>query len=82
MSLFAWKTDRFLADRQQYAEAGPLILWASDTGEWSVNKNTAGMARVIVSDRQQVKGKDINEAKKRAQAAALVQLQLMGINTN
>ena len=79
---FTWKTDRTLADGRQYCEVGALILWASETGEWSVNKNTAGMARVIVSHRQQAPGEDRHEATQRAQAAALVQLQLMGIKTN
>jgi hypothetical protein len=78
MITFEWTEPFGIADGQQCCEVGPLILWATPDGEWRVCKKAGKMALVIVSDCQQTKGKDINEAKQRAQGAALVQLQLLG----
>jgi len=63
-----------------------LRLWAYPDGRWSVSKRTGTPQRElvwkeIISHKDQTKGKDINEAKQRAQAAAIVQLQLTGVKT-
>lgn len=82
MRAFDWKTDRTLADGQQYAEWRGLILWADDLGQWRVvRKNRAAPSSILITHEDQVNGKDINEAKQRVQAAAIVQLQLTGVNT-
>lgn len=80
MSAFNWKTDRTLADGQQYAEWRGLILWADYLGQWRVvRKNRSAPSSILITHDDQTKGKDINEAKQRAQAAAIVQLQLTGV---
>lgn len=78
--VFRWNAPYGLADGQQCAEAGALILWADEFGGWSVvRKNGNGApGSILITHEDQVKGKDINEAKQRAQAAAIVQLQLTG----
>lgn len=82
MSAFNWKTEPLLADGQQYAEWRGLFLWANDLGEWSVVRLATIYERstTLITHDDQTKGKDINEAKQRAQAAAIVQLQLTGVN--
>lgn len=74
---FNWSEPYGAADGQQCCEFGGLILWASETGEWNVCRRSGKMAIEIVSDRHQTRGININEAKQRAQGAAIVQLQLL-----
>ena len=76
---FRWQRASGAADGQQYAEVGRLILWADELGQWRVVRgNHAAPGSIIVTHEDQVKGMDINEAKQRARAAAIVQLQLTG----
>ena len=73
---FAWAKDAMSLWHR--CVAGGLVLIAEAGGGWSVTATDGSTAVVLVSDFDQTKGKDINDAKRRAQAAAIVQLQLMG----
>ena len=79
--VFRWEKPFGAADSQEKCEVGSFILWASAIGSWNVVRKSAtekGAGTIIISDRNQAPGHYINEAKQRAQAAAIVQLQLTG----
>lgn len=82
MIWFYWK--KTLCAGEQECNWRGLRLVAFTNGEWAVGKLTYGQLRehywiMLVDHAMQTKGKDINEAKQRAQAAAIVQLQLTGV---
>lgn len=77
--VFHWEKPYGAADGQQCAEVADLILWADEFGHWRVvRKNHGAPGSIIITHEDQSKGENINEAKQRAQAAAIVQLQLTG----
>jgi hypothetical protein len=67
MSAFNWNYHR---GPNPYATASwrLLTLWASFEGEWSVKAGN----KTIVSSGDQVIGRDLEDAKQRAQAAAMI----------
>lgn len=75
---FDWKPVPHQADGLEATAFGFLDCHASATGEWKVIL----AATVLVCWKDQAKGKDINEAKQRAQAAAIVHLQLLCTNNH
>ena len=78
--VFRWEKPYGAADGQQCAQLATLVLWADELGQWRVVRKNGGGApgSVLITQEDQVPGKNINEAKQRAQAAAIVQLQLTG----
>lgn len=83
---FNWEHPEGAADQQERAWYGHLLLWASTTGEWRICRLVHGVRKqdqwtIVVDSTMQTAGKDIDEAKQRAQAAAIVQLQLTGGKT-
>lgn len=75
---FLWKRPYGAADGQELCEWNGLALWADMHGEWRVVRMGANGRRgeVLITSADQINGKDIDEAKQRAQAAAIVQHSL------
>jgi hypothetical protein len=71
---FHWTNVHPPAGNYSYCFYQGLTLHAFPEGAWKVIKDSV----VVAHWEEQTTGKDINEAKQRAQAAALVQLQLLG----
>jgi hypothetical protein len=75
---FKWRKPEGLHD-QLLCEWQGLIMWAGKDGTWNVVKPGRGdfePGTVLVSNEDQAKGKNMKDAQQRAQAAAMVQLQL------
>lgn len=73
---FDWKTDPALADGQHYCQWRGLWLWADMFGGWEVNQeHEHGRVQRIVTSETQTPGADLEDAKRRAQAAAMSLVQ-------
>ena len=70
---FNWRKAAHQADGLEVTMYGAIHCHAWTTGEWKVIHGTA----VLAHWSEQSKGSNINEAKQRAQGAAIVQLQLL-----
>lgn len=77
MSAFLWTEPYGIADRQHHCEWNGYELWASMFGEWRVlERRGPNNWHLIVDDTHQTKGKDLQDAQQRAQAAAMIQHSL------
>lgn len=80
---FNWTKPHGAADEQQLCEWHGMALWADMNGEWRVVRMGAAGKRgaVLVTHEDQAPGTDIDDAKRRAQAAAIIQRDLQTINS-
>jgi len=77
-----WEQHAGCPPDMMHAEWRGLLLRAWEDGRWEVlGPRRNDRYGHLVGHQQQTAGKDINEAKQRAQAAAIVQLQLTGGKT-
>ena len=80
MKALEWEQHAGCPADMWHADWKGLLLRVWTDGRWEVlGPKRAGMFGKLVDHAMQTKGKDINEAKQRAQAAAIVQLQLTGV---
>lgn len=73
-SKFNWKEHNFGGEKSHECSYKGLTLFASTSGSWAVWDKVS--VEPIVSWRSQVKGSDLQDAQRRAQAAAMVLHQL------
>lgn len=71
---FLWVKAASLGDGQHYCEWNGLTLWADQYGTWNVclppvKENKPW--RVVISDKMQAAGTNLQDAQRRAQAAAM-----------
>lgn len=75
LQTFRWEQPYGIADHQHRCSWEGFELWASGTGEWRVLREPMfedGQWIMLVDDQQQVAGTDLQDAMRRAQAAAMV----------
>ena len=75
MDPFVWTEPYGIADHQQVCEWNGLVLNAHPNGQWNVvywNGDTSRPGITLVDDAMQAKGNDLQDAQRRAQAAAMI----------
>ena len=75
---FRWTKPSGIADDQEMCEWNKMLLWANPYGEWRVVANRHRRVVVVGCDTRQAKGADLADAKRRAQASAMVYHELQG----
>lgn len=72
--MFNWVIPSGIADYQHRCEWRGFVLWSHPRGDWRVLEINPGGATLTrrIGHEEQVKGKDLKDAQRRAQAAAMV----------
>lgn len=71
---FTWSKPYGLADNQHCAEWHGMILWVDQFGNWSVCRPPVAENkpyRVMIDSKMQAPGTNLQDAQRRAQAAAM-----------
>lgn len=72
---FTWTKPEGIADWQERCEVSNLVLWASGYGEWVVARREGDRYKVFTDSLMQTKGVDLEDAKRRAENAAMIALK-------